>query len=624
MIPTKNYHKVTAYHREPGGLRRLDFFVNSIKETFDDKSKFSVVKILDVGCGKGNVTLPLAFLGYQVTGVDYDAESIREARKSAEELGLSAVFHEGSLDRVSAQRFDVIIASEVLEHQINPEVFLKDLAQLLTPNGILLLSVPNGNSLEERIRKFTTHTRFGRWFKRNVKRWIAHQDIQSAAEHPHEQYFSWKSLRRVLRDGGFKIDNMASAAAVFKEFYYLLGRIFLKRGSRWFHFLDSLDARLSPLLPISMMDGWLIKAHAFDASKPLVMQIVPTMNSGGAEKLIYELAKRLPEQGYDVITISMFGGGPLETDFIRDGLPLKVFRRSGFFAIKTFFELKEFMAYEEPVLVHTHLFGADVFGRVAARVLKVPVIISTEHSINCDHGGFKRFVKKVLSKFTTVFISVSKEAKKYMTRVEGIQEGKIRVIENGIDLSKIKTRPPTPFHDKPRLITVGRLVRQKDQATLFKALSLVKRPWMLQIVGGGALEEQLRALAERLGIGAKIYWLGYRSDVPDLLANSDLFCFPSRWEGLGLAFMEAAAAGVPIIASDLPVFREILNSKQAVFVPAADVPAWSKAIDGILSDPMIAVRRAQEAIPIIARRFSIERMVKAYADLYRELINKKV
>ncbi len=623
MKPTKNYHKVTSYHREPGGLHRLDFFVNRIKKTFFGRTGFPALKILDVGCGKGNIALPLAFLGYRVTGVDYDAESIRQARQNAEELGISAVFHEGSLDRVRAQKFDVIIASEILEHQINPAVFLRDLSGLLAQDGILLLSVPNGKSLKEKIRKFTTHTRFGRFLKRNIKRWIGHQGIQSAASHPYEQYFSWAELRCTLRQSGWKISEMNPAAAVFKEFYYLLGRLFLRRGSRFFHAFDAWDARLSMHLPVSMMDGWLLEARLLDPAKPLVMHIVPTLNVGGAEKLVYELAKRLPNYGFRVITISLFGAGPLEADFRHDELPLLILKRRGFFAVRTFFELKKIMAREEPLIVHTHLFGADVFGRVAAWFLKVPVIVSTEHNVNYDHGGIKRLIKSALSRITTVFIAVSKEVKKYMISKEGVQKEKIRVIENGIDLARVKRRAAASFHDVPRLITVGRLISQKDQATLFKALALIKRPWMLQVVGGGVLESELRVLAERLGIAGKIYWLGYRHDVPELLANSDLFCFPSKWEGLGLALLEAAAAAVPLIVSDLSIFREILNAKQAIFVPPADVPAWAKAINSVLSDPASAVRRAQSTVAVVSEKYSIERMVTAYVGSYREFIKKK-
>jgi glycosyltransferase involved in cell wall biosynthesis len=159
---------------------------------------------------------------------------------------------------------------------------------------------------------------------------------------------------------------------------------------------------------------------------------------------------------------------------------------------------------------------------------------------------------------------------------------------------------------------------------LLEALAQVKRPWTLDIVGTGVLEADLKAQAERLGIASRIRWLGYRSDVPQLLADSDVFCFPSRWEGLGLAFLEAAASGVPIVAFDLPVFHEILEANQASFVPVGDVPAFARAVASLLQDPIPAVRQAYEASLSVHERFSLERMVQAYAELYRELLANKL
>ena len=148
----------------------------------------------------------------------------------------------------------------------------------------------------------------------------------------------------------------------------------------------------------------------------------------------------------------------------------------------------------------------------------------------------------------------------------------------------------------------------------------MKRPWRLRVVGAGPLEKRLRQLAERLQISSRIEWLGYRDDVPDLLAESDVFCFPSRYEGLGLAAVEAAAAGVPIIASDLPPLRELFGPDDVRFVAAGDVPAWSHAVAAVLDDPVDAVLAAARVVPAIRAKADITLMVRQYATLYRELL----
>jgi 2-polyprenyl-3-methyl-5-hydroxy-6-metoxy-1,4-benzoquinol methylase len=166
----------------------LDFFVDRIALWAGTRSP-QTVRVLDIGCGKGNIALPLSEIGYEVTGIDFDAASIEEARDTARDMQLSAVFLEGSFEQLHGRQFDVVIASEVLEHQQDPQAFLDTIRALCAPDALVLFSVPNGKSLEERLRRFSTHTALGRALKRFVKRRIGHEAVQSAAEHPHVQFF---------------------------------------------------------------------------------------------------------------------------------------------------------------------------------------------------------------------------------------------------------------------------------------------------------------------------------------------------------------------------------------------------------------------------------------------------
>lgn len=147
MRPSRPYHAITAYHREPGGLRRLDFFVDKIMRRANDGNP-NEFKILDVGCGNGNVAVPLAALGFSVVGVDLSDAAVKAAQQAAEEAGVAATFLVGGLDSVASNQFDVVICSEVLEHQADAATFLDQLKDKLKPSGTLLLSVPNGQSLE--------------------------------------------------------------------------------------------------------------------------------------------------------------------------------------------------------------------------------------------------------------------------------------------------------------------------------------------------------------------------------------------------------------------------------------------------------------------------------------------
>jgi glycosyltransferase involved in cell wall biosynthesis len=229
-------------------------------------------------------------------------------------------------------------------------------------------------------------------------------------------------------------------------------------------------------------------------------------------------------------------------------------------------------------------------------------------------------VNRRLQSLNKAFIAVSGEVKKELIHHDKVPAQKIHVILNGIDLARVVDRGVKKFHAPPRLITVGRLFKQKDHETLLRAMAEISTAWSLRMVGTGSLEKYLKTLAKKLGIDSKVEFIGFRNDIPKLLAESDVFCFPSRWEGLGLAVIEAAAAGLPVIATDLPVLKEVFKPGEAKFVKSGDVDGWVRAITETLAKPAPALKTAAKTQARIKQRFSIDRMVKEYAELYLKLL----
>lgn len=261
MQKSKFYHQHTDYDKEPGGLRKLDFIVCGIKKYL--KKKESQIKILDVGCGNGNISLPLASLGFQVLGIDLDRKSIENVKRRNKFK--NAQFEVKNIKDISEkEKFDCIIASEVIEHITNPLQFLNFLKKILDLKGILIISIPNGTSLEENIRKFTTHTSFGRKIKKILKKKIREEKIQTLAQSPHLHFFSLSQFKKLLALAGFEILTLQNSAAIFKEAYYLFLRFFIKRGSKLFHFLDYIDNYLSGWIPKTIGDGWTMIVKAQD------------------------------------------------------------------------------------------------------------------------------------------------------------------------------------------------------------------------------------------------------------------------------------------------------------------------------------------------------------------------
>jgi L-malate glycosyltransferase len=184
--------------------------------------------------------------------------------------------------------------------------------------------------------------------------------------------------------------------------------------------------------------------------------------------------------------------------------------------------------------------------------------------------------------------------------------------------------------DQPILLHVGRLSDQKAQDLIIRSLPTVPRG-RLVLAGGGPNDAAFRALATHLGVAERVHFLGNlsREQVTDLYGAADLFVFPSTWETFGLAPVEAAMVGLPIIAADLAVLREVLsvaNKTTVRFVaapgpetsaaPAQSSPehAWALAINASLADPELQAAARQHAVGIRAK-YSEERMVMAYVDL---------
>jgi len=196
------------------------------------------------------------------------------------------------------------------------------------------------------------------------------------------------------------------------------------------------------------------------------------------------------------------------------------------------------------------------------------------------------------------------------------------LIEHGLDpplprqrRDKTRTRFNLPA-GRPVLLNVGRLVDQKNQSVLVRALAQIPEAHLV-IAGSGPDEDGLRALASDLAVPDRLHLVGAvpPSDIADLYAAADLFVFPSTWETFGLAAVEAAMLGLPMIVADIPVLREVLatdSEKPVAFIEPYDVGAWASAISGALAGKPA---RSEQFARDMTRKYSRERMIESYLAL---------
>jgi len=246
---------------------------------------------------------------------------------------------------------------------------------------------------------------------------------------------------------------------------------------------------------------------------------------------------------------------------------------------------------------------------VAARLARVPRVLVTHHTPELPRRD------NLAGRAWRRLGWLSRPEVIYTSEADRASDGRrpSHVIPLGIDLDRFEGARPALEPDGPRVGNVARLAPQKDHRTLIEAARLVPEAEFV-IVGDGELRGEL----ERLAAGARVRFMGAREDVPELLASFDVFAFPSRFEGLCLAVIEAQAAGVPVVATPVGGIREtVVEGETGLLVPTGDPAALAAATRRLLEDRPAAEAMAAEAKRRVRERFSLERMVEATLRLYR-------
>jgi glycosyltransferase involved in cell wall biosynthesis len=300
--------------------------------------------------------------------------------------------------------------------------------------------------------------------------------------------------------------------------------------------------------------------------------------------------------------------------------------------------LVRFFRRERFDVVHTHTSKAGVLVRLAARLAGAPYIVHTVHELHFREfaGGPKRAVfaavERWIARATDVLLFTNPVIRDLadQERIAGRRPGRIV----GAPLRELTWfsvgageaaafRASQDLPAGPFVASVARLVSFKGIDTLVEAAALlaVRRPGLRVVVlGGGPLEADLRALAERRGVADVVRFLGFREDDRDvvrLLANADVFCLPTRREGLGIAFVEAMAMGLPVVGPAMPPITSVVDDgRTGLLVTPDDPAAYAEALDRLLGDAELRRRLGDEGRRRAHALFDPERMFEAVNAAY--------
>jgi glycosyltransferase involved in cell wall biosynthesis len=366
--------------------------------------------------------------------------------------------------------------------------------------------------------------------------------------------------------------------------------------------------------------------------RPRVLFLVKQLALGGAERTIVTLAGRLQGE-LDVHVGYFFGHDALRADLGRIGVPLVEVSGSSR-ALPALVRLRGVLRRIRPDVVNAHDAYSAILARLAAATTGTPVVTTLQlvtSAYRPQVAAADRLTSTLLGAGT---IAISREVERTWLssrlRPLMVRRPPRAVIANPVDDAAAASAAAADRADVRRelgvgedavLVTnVGRFVEQKGQAWLIEVVARLapRRPDLrLALVGYGVLEDELRRRARRLGVEDRVVFAVHRLDALRIVAASDVFAFPSLFEGLGVAALEAMWLGVPVVASGIPPMTEFIrDGETGLLAPPRDAAAIAAALERLIDDPALAARLAARARDEVRARFSAE----AVADQYRRFL----
>lgn len=356
---------------------------------------------------------------------------------------------------------------------------------------------------------------------------------------------------------------------------------------------------------------------------------------GGSSLHVRDLSHRLRKDGHCVRIL--VGGEPdmeVPQRFAEKGLDFVCLRQLGreihpINDFRAILSLRKQIRRFSPELVSTHASKGGALGRLACVGMDLPVIY-TPHCWSFVDGfpraRIYRGLEKCLASITTRIVAVSEDERAFGLRQGVGRKSQTITIHNGVDELEDDRKAFQTHAARPvRIVMVGRFEEQKDQPLLLRALaSLRDLPWELTLVGEGPLKKYNIGLARTLGIGDRVIFPGYSSQVEEHLRRSDLFALITNWEGFPRSILEAMRTGLPVIATDIGGNREaVLDGENGFTVPRGDLNTLESILRKLLFDSSLRIAMGLRSRQVFRERFSFDIMYRRYEKLYEQLIRER-
>ena len=349
--------------------------------------------------------------------------------------------------------------------------------------------------------------------------------------------------------------------------------------------------------------------------------ILPYFGTGGAEKMVAQLAAGLDRDEFDAEVFCIYGepqNNHLE-QMVRDkGVPIHFIGKKKGFSLSAMVRLFRQLNAFKPDVVHTHLY-ACLYAFPWPLVRRKPFLHTFHAHPNLENRRFlRRIISACLIRLKVMApVSISHRNRNFLSSYYGISETRIPVVHNPVEISRFHSVNHKTAGDFT-FITAGRFSAEKNQQMMLRAFAAFLEKGYdarLILLGKGEEEAKLKSLAQKLGVSDRIDFAGFVVNVEEYLANADVFLLSSDFEALPLALLEAMAAGLPIVATDVGGIRDIVTDN-GILIPRGNPEDMARAMEELYRNQALYERMAAAAGNNV-RGYDLSNTVAGYSELYR-------
>ena len=369
-------------------------------------------------------------------------------------------------------------------------------------------------------------------------------------------------------------------------------------------------------------------------SGPRVLLLVTSMARGGAERQVVDLAAELQARGWTACVLSMITPSDFRDELAAAGVELASLEMTqGRPSVGALLRYRSFVRRWKPRVIHAHMVHANLLARIGRLITPRTPVVCTVHSV-VEGRRWREIAYRLTDRLSSATTAVSRAATERYVRVGAAPRGRIITIPNGFDFSRAVT--PAGSRDGIRRelgagdaflwLAVGRLIPEKGHDMLLHAFSRVRSVHTsarLVIAGEGEQSPMLHGLIRDLALTASVRLLGERRDVPSLLAAADAFVMSSRWEGLPMVLLEAAAQQLPIVATDVGGCGEVAVPELGAVLTQPNGKAIAAGMLEVME--MTAAERAKVGAALrdhVRAEFDLEPIVTRWEALYASVMGR--